>query len=260
MWRGCAMSVADLDFTDTPVVVSQRDRDLGRRNGYDPEWGSRYQKGRPTGAGTRSMSPERPVIVVDDDPYVRRGLKRLIAAKGYPVRTFSSGSELMEDQGTAEAGCLVLDLNMPGQTGLELQSELARRGIRVPVVFLSGYGTVPSSVLAMKEGAVDFLEKPVPADELVAAIERALHHGAKQRQHHERIGRLEARLASLTPREREVFERVVSGRLNKQIALALDVTEGTVKVHRSRVMSKMGAGSLAHLVRMAEQLGISTAG
>lgn len=205
------------------------------------------------------MSRERPVIVVDDDPDVREGLKRLITAKGYAVRAYSSASELLGDHGTLKAGCLVLDLNMPDQTGLDLQSELVRRGIRVPVVFLSGYGTVPASVRAMKEGALDFLEKPVPADELVTAIDRALRREAKQRQESERITKLETRLGLLTPRERQVFEHVVSGSLNKQIAHVLGVTEGTIKVHRSRVMAKMRAASLAHLVRMAEQLGILTA-
>lgn len=198
----------------------------------------------------------RGVFVVDDDPSVRAGLRRLISAAGYEVRTYASSGELLEDAAAAEAGCLVLDLQMPGATGLELQSELERRGMDVPIVFLTGYGTVSASVSAMKRGAVDFLEKPAPAEELLTAVNAALQRGAAERRERREVEELADRLGSLTPREREVLGYVVAGRLNRQTATALGVTEKTVKVHRARVMSKMQADSLADLVRMAEHLGV----
>ena len=196
------------------------------------------------------------VVVVDDDPSVLTALRRLITSNGHSVRTFSSGRELLDDPTWPEAGCLVLDLSMPDQTGLELQAELARRGNRVPIVFLSGVGTVPTSVRAMQEGAVDFIEKPASEDQLVGAVERALARSAADKKRREQNAGLEKRLELLTTREREVFELVVSGCMNKQIARKLGVTEGTIKVHRGRVMEKLGASSLAHLVRIAERLGV----
>lgn len=202
------------------------------------------------------VSEQHAVVVVDDDPSVLAALRRLITSNGHRVRTFSSGRDLLDDPTWPDAGCLVLDLSMPDQTGLELQAELARRGNRVPIVFLSGVGTVPTSVRAMQGGAVDFLEKPPNEDQLMGAVERALARGAAERKRRERSARLEERLELLTSREREVFELVVSGSMNKQIARKLGVTEGTIKVHRGRVMEKLGAQSLAHLVRIAERLGV----
>lgn len=202
------------------------------------------------------VSGRQAVVVVDDDPSVLAALRRLMTSNGHRVRTFSSGRELLDDPTWSEAGCFVLDLSMPDQTGLELQAELARRGNQVPIVFLSGVGTVPASVRAMQEGAIDFLEKPASEDQLVGAVEKALARSAAERKKHERVLRLEERLELLTSREREVFELVVSGCMNKQIARKLGVTEGTIKVHRRRVMEKLGAQSLAHLVRIAERLGV----
>lgn len=214
--------------------------------------GALRESRHPQGARPRS----RGVFVVDDDPSVRAGLRRLMTSAGYEVRTYASSSELLDDSATADAGCLVLDLQMPESTGLELQDELERRGLDVPIVFLTGYGTVSAGVDAMKGGAIDFLEKPAPADELLSAVDAALQRGASERRARRELEELAERLDRLTPREREVLGYVVAGRLNKQTAAALGVTEKTIKVHRARVMTKMQADSLAHLVRMTEQLGI----
>jgi FixJ family two-component response regulator len=196
----------------------------------------------------------RPVLVVDDDDSVRRSLQRLFLSAGFEVRTYASGPDLLEAQSAGEGGCLVLDLEMPLMTGLELQRELVRRGIELPIVFLSGHGTVSATVEAMKDGAIDFLEKPASPDDLVETVARALARGEQDREARERLAETVRRLATLTPREHQVYELVVAGRLNKQIARSLGASEKTIKVHRGRVMTKMAAESLAHLVKMSEQL------
>lgn len=197
------------------------------------------------------------VFVVDDDPSVRRGVARLLRSAGLAVETFKSADEFLETQTDGGPACLVLDVQMPGLSGPELQRRITTEGAEIPIVFVTGHGDVPTSVDAMKEGAVDFLTKPYEAERLLAAVARALErdHGRRR----ERAARqdLEGRLGRLTRREREVFALVVTGLLNKQVADRLNTSEKTIKVHRARVMEKMEAGSLAELVRLAERLDIS---
>jgi FixJ family two-component response regulator len=194
------------------------------------------------------------VQLVDDDADIRRALTRLLLSAAVPVRAFASAEEFLATADLATAACLVLDLRMPGASGLDLQAELAARGLDLPILFLTGYGDVRSGVSAMKSGAVDFLQKPVDAGEFLAAVARAREQGAKRRERAVVAAALHRRYASLTPREQEVMALVVEGRLNKQVAAALGVAEKTVKVHRARVMAKMGAASLAELVRLAGRL------
>jgi len=198
------------------------------------------------------------LYIIDDDPQARAALARLLRAAGYQTRSFASageflGAHLHEDDA---AGILILDLAMPGMSGLELQRALARVGRPRPIVFLSGQGDIPKSVRAMKEGAVNFLTKPVDARELFAAVEEALLRDATERTAWVAKHGVVQRVATLTPRERQVLGQLVSGKINKQIAAALGTAEKTVKVHRSRVMRKMRARSIAELVKLASLAGI----
>ena len=199
------------------------------------------------------------VFLVDDEPSVRRALTRLLRAAGLEVASFPSAEALLAEVGPSESGpaCVVADLQMPGLTGLGLQDELARRGLGLPLLVVTGHADVPSTVRAMKGGAIDFLEKPVSESVLLEGIGRALarHRDLNDTRRQKEL--LEARLERLTPREREVFALVASGLLNKQVGFELGTTEKTVKVHRARVMEKMEATSLADLVRMAGRLGIT---
>jgi FixJ family two-component response regulator len=195
------------------------------------------------------------VFLVDDDPRVLKALVRLLASDGWTTRSYRSAREFLAAHDATEPGCLVLDLLMPEMSGLDLQTELARLGQHRPIIFLSGRGDVPSSVTAMKSGAVDFLTKPVDAKALLGAVRRAVDHDLRQRAHADRVHGLASRLATLTVREREVLDGVVSGLLNKQIAGRLGIVEKTVKVHRARAVAKMGARSTAELVRMVEAAG-----
>jgi FixJ family two-component response regulator len=197
------------------------------------------------------------VFLVDDDPAVRRALARLLKSAGLDVASYPSADSLLREIDDARPSCVVADLRMPGRDGLDLQDELARRGLDLPLLFISGHADVTSSVRAMKGGAVDFLEKPLSDTALIEAVERALtRHRENQAARKERET-LDARYARLTPRERQVFALVASGLLNKQVGFELGATEKTIKVHRARVMEKMEAGSLADLVRMAGRLGVS---
>ena len=198
------------------------------------------------------------VFLVDDDPSILRALTRLLRAGGHAVSAFRSPRDFLAQHDAAVPGCIVLDLAMPGLNGLELQAALAAAGCQRPIVFLSGHGDVPSSVRAMKAGAVDFLTKPVGERDLLAAIGRAIESDRAMRRARAELLAIGERLSTLTPREREVLRHVVSGQLNKQIAADLGTVEKTVKVHRSRVMEKMGVRSLADLVRMAERIGITS--
>jgi FixJ family two-component response regulator len=203
-----------------------------------------------------SVPSETLVGIVDDDPSVRRGLARLVKAAGYRVEVFASAREFLARPQQEEPCCLLLDVRMPGLTGLELQEALAIAGRQVSIVFVSGHGDVVGSVKAMKGGAVDFLTKPVDARELLGAIERAVAKASTTQREQARATDVQGRLKTLTVREAQVFALVVTGMLNKQVAAELGIVEKTVKVHRARVMEKMRAGSLAELVRLADRAGI----
>lgn len=206
------------------------------------------------------MNARSTVFLVDDDDGLRRATARLLTSYGFEVCAFASAEEFLAAFDARAPGCLLLDLRMPGTSGLQLQEALAQRGAAPPIVFLTGHADVPASVMAMKRGAIDFLEKPVKEDELVAALERALELDAKRRGEREELEVLQGRYAALTPREREVLAEMIAGQLNKQAAFSLGIAERTVKLHRSRVMEKMGADSLPELVRMAGRLGLRPAG
>jgi len=196
------------------------------------------------------------VFVVDDDLSARRGIQRLLAATGHRVEAFASPGDFFDHEPHEGPCCLVLDLQMPEMTGLELQERLHQRGHDLPIVFVTGHGDVPSSVQAMKGGAIDFLLKPFEAEELVRAVEAALARGRAEAAEREDLAALTERWSALTQREREVASLVVAGLLNKQVAGRLGISEKTVKVHRARVMEKTGATSFAELVRLAQRLGV----
>lgn len=196
------------------------------------------------------------VFVVDDDPSVRKSLTRLLESSGYAVEVFASGREFLARAPSPGPCCLVLDVRMPGLTGLELQEALTAGGRRMSIVFVTGHVDVPKSVQAMKSGAVDLLTKPVDAEDLLAAVERCLAKSAQELSAEARVSEVRQRVKLLTAREMEVFALVVTGMLNKQIAAALGIGEKTVKVHRARVMEKMRAGSVAELVRLADEFGV----
>jgi FixJ family two-component response regulator len=196
------------------------------------------------------------VGIVDDDPSVRKGLARLVKSAGYRVEVFASAHEFLARPPREDPACLLIDVRMPGLTGLELQDALAIAGRRMSIVFVSGHGDVVGSVKAMKGGAIDFLTKPVDARELLDAIERAVAQAFSEQREHAGAIDVQGRLKTLTAREAQVFALVVTGMLNKQIAAELGIVQKTVKVHRARVMEKMRAGSLAELVRLADRAGI----
>ncbi|NIT36028.1 MAG: response regulator [candidate division Zixibacteria bacterium] len=200
---------------------------------------------------------EGTVFVVDDDPSVRGGLARLFKSVGLAAEAFASAREFLGRAPIEGPACLVLDVRLPELSGLDLQEELARAGVAIPIIFITGHGTVPTSVRAMKAGAADFLEKPVDEQELLDAVRRALEQDRRARQEQAEAAERRRRLESLTPREREVLSYVTAGWLNKQIAAELGTSEKTVKVHRARVMEKMKVVSLADLVRAAEKLDLS---
>ena len=206
------------------------------------------------------MTPDATVFLVDDDPGVLRALTRLLRASGREVRAFSSPDEFLEQHDPAAPGCLVLDVVLPQRNGLDLQRDLAASGAERAVVFITGGGDIPTSVRAMKAGAVDFLIKPFEDGQLLAAVQAALEKDERMRRARAERRAAERKLASLTSRERQVLEHVVSGQLNKHIASELGTVVKTIKVHRGRIMQKMGAGSLVELVRLADAAGIRPAG
>ena len=193
------------------------------------------------------------VFIVDDDHSVRKALTRLMRSVGLDVETFSSADEFLKRDPHDGPACLVLDVRMPGLSGLDLQAELVRANRTLSVVFISGHGNIPMSVQAIKAGAVDFLEKPFEEQALLNAVHQALQKDSAARQELSELNEIQKRVDSLTPREREVFALVVTGMLNKQIAFELGTSEKTIKVHRARLMQKMRAESLADLVRLAEK-------
>jgi FixJ family two-component response regulator len=204
------------------------------------------------------MSDATPVVsVVDDDPSVRRAIKRLIGSIGLQVELFGSAQEFLQAKRVDVTNCLVLDIRLPGKSGLHFQRELAEANIRIPIIFVTAHGDIPMTVRAMKAGAVEFLTKPFRDQDLLDAVQLALERDRARRRHEAELATLRERFESLTAREREVLPLVVSGLLNKQVAAEIGISEATVKVHRSQLTRKMGAESLADLVRMGEKMGIS---
>ncbi len=194
---------------------------------------------------------EATIFVVDDDPGVRQSLEMLIRAIGQSVETYASAGEFLDAYTSERPGCLVLDLRMPGMSGLELQEELGSRGSNLPVIFITAHGDVPTAVDAVKGGAIDFIQKPFRDQDLIEKIELALEQNERALEDTAERGDVQARVASLTSRERQVMDIVVDGKTNKAMATELRLSERTVEIHRARVMSKMGAESLADLVKMA---------
>ncbi len=202
------------------------------------------------------MSPDPTVFVVDDDQAMRSSLKWLIESVGVKVEIYATADEFMHSYYPGRSGCLLLDVRMPGMSGLELQEHLVRRQIHIPVIIITGHGDVPMAVRAMKAGAVDFIEKPFNDELLLESIRKALAADERQRGLQSQRAGIASRLAHLTPREHEVMEMVTEGRSNKEIALDLGVSAKTVEAHRARVMEKMEAASLAELVRMVITSGL----
>jgi FixJ family two-component response regulator len=197
------------------------------------------------------------VFLVDDDVGVLKALSRLLRAKGYEIRSYASPQEFLAQHDATVPGCAVLDVAMPGLDGLALQQSLTAGDSHRPVIFLTGKGDIPTSVRAMKAGAVDFLTKPVNDEDLLGAIAQAEEQDMRSRQSRAELASIQAKVTTLTPREREVLTHVVAGRLNKQIAGDLGTVEKTIKVHRSRMMEKLGVRTVADLVRLAEKARIS---
>ena len=200
--------------------------------------------------------PASIVFVVDDDPSVRRAIKRLVESVGLHVELFGSATEFINSSHPDVTSCLVLDIRLPGISGLDFQRELVQAKRDIPMIFITAHGDIPMTVRAMKAGAVEFLAKPFRNQDLLDAIQVGLERDRVRRQRQAETALLRERLESLTPREREILPLVVSGLLNKQVAAEIGATEATVKVHRSQLMRKMGANSLAELVRLAERIGI----
>lgn len=200
------------------------------------------------------------VLVVDDDPSLREALSSLLRSVGLRVEVFGSAPELLETALPDAACCLVLDIRLPKRSGLDFQSELIKANIQIPIIFITAHGDVPMSVRAMKAGAVDFLSKPFRDQDLLDAVAIAIERDRKRREGDKGVAELKAKLETLTKRELEVMSLVTAGLMNKQVAGEIGVSEITVKIHRGHVMRKMGARSLADLVRMAEMLGISRSG
>jgi FixJ family two-component response regulator len=203
-----------------------------------------------------SDGKEPTVVVIDDDPEVREAIQGLLRTVGLRTELFASVADFLASARPDLPGCLVLDVRLPGQSGLEFQDDLAKAHMHLPIIFMTGYGDIPMSVRAMKAGAVEFLTKPIRHQELLDAIQRAIEQDRARRASEQVIANLRARLATLTRREREVMVLTVTGRLNKQIAAEIGLSEATVKLHRGQVMRKMGARSLADLVRMGDKLGL----
>jgi FixJ family two-component response regulator len=203
--------------------------------------------------------PPAVVFVIDDDPSMRAALEDLVGSVGLQVRLFASPQEFLASKRPEIPGCLVLDVRLPGMSGLTFHQELAKAGVALPVIFITGHGDIPMSVRAMKAGAVEFLTKPFHDQDLLDAIHAALERDRDRRRDAVLLAQIQERYATLTEREREIMSRVVVGRANKQIAAELNLSEMTVKVHRGQVMRKMRAASLPELVRMADRLGASGA-
>ena len=207
---------------------------------------------------TAARIPSQVVFVIDDDASMRDAVSRLLNAVGLTVQTFASAREFLAGRLPDVPGCAVLDVRLPGLSGLDLQREMVERGIHIPVIFITGHGDIPMSVQAMKAGAVEFLTKPFRDQDLLDAVRAGIQLDRQGRKERAELAELRDGLRQLTPREREVMSLVVAGLLNKQIAVRLGASEKTIKIHRSHVMQKMRADSLADLVRMSQKLGIET--
>jgi len=208
------------------------------------------------GSRERSVGEQPIVIVVDDDASVREAIASLVRSVRLEVQTFGSAQEFLQADPVDRPACLVLDVRLPGSSGLDLQRDLRGRGVAIPIVFLTGYGDVPMTVRAMKEGAIEFLIKPFRDQDLLDAIQHGLERSRSERREQTELAELRQRFESLTPRERQVMAEVVAGLPNKKIAAGLGTSEATIKLHRGQVMQKMRVGSLADLVRIAERLAI----
>lgn len=217
-------------------------------------------KSPPEPASGKEAAQEPIVFVIDDDLSMRRALINLIQSVGIRVEAFGSASELLNSKLPEVASCLVLDIRLPGLSGLDLQTELAKANIRIPIIFITGHGDIPMTVRAMKGGAVDFLTKPFRDQDLLDAVVSAIDKDRKRRETDKTVANLQALFETLSSREREVLAFVAAGLMNKQIAAELDLAEITVKIYRGHIMKKMQARSLADLIRMTEALGIRPAG
>ena len=205
---------------------------------------------------TEAVESEAIVFVVDDDPSVRKALSNLFRSVGLRAEVFGSARELLESELPEVASCLVLDIRLPGPSGLDFQAELAKANIQIPIIFMTGHGDIPMTVKAMKAGAVDFLTKPFRDQDMLDAVAIAIERDRARRKDEKIVAELRAVFETLTARERDVLALVASGLMNKQIAAEIGLAEITVKIHRGHIMRKMGAKSLADLVRMAEMLGV----
>ena len=211
---------------------------------------------RPKSSPERASTRESIVLIVEDDASMRRALTNLFQSVGLGVAVFGSASEMLQNKLPDVASCLVLDIRLPGLSGLDFQTELTRANIHIPIIFMTGHGDIPMTVRAMKGGAVDFLTKPFRDQDMLDAVVTAIERDRQRRETDKIIANLRALLETLTPREREILALVSSGLMNKQIAAELGLAEITVKIHRGHIMKKMGSKSLADLVRKAEMLGI----
>lgn len=211
---------------------------------------------RPPSPRGETGADEPVVLVVDDDPSFRQALERLFRSVGLRAEVFGSASELLRSKLPDVASCMVLDVRLPGLSGLDFQAELVRQNIRIPIIFITGHGDIPMSVQAMKAGAIEFLTKPIREQDLLNAVGIAVERDRKRREDEKAISLLRTRYESLSPREREVMGLVTAGLMNKQVAAETGLAEITVKIHRGHIMKKMAAKSLADLVRMAEILEI----
>lgn len=203
------------------------------------------------------MTHPKPIVfVIDDDSSVRKSLSRLLRSADYTVEAFPSAEEFLRREHFDGVGCILLDVKMPGLSGIDLQEELSKADYHMPIIFITGHGNIPMSVQAMKKGAVDFLTKPFDDKELLQTIEKAIEKDTYARAEYDETLDIRRRIELLTPRENEILRYIITGMLNKQIALKLDIAEKTVKVHRGRIMEKLHANSVAELVRLAEKAGI----
>lgn len=214
---------------------------------------------RPAPSLPKADNNEPIVLVVDDDPSVRRALVNLFESVGLRVAAFGSAPEILQSKPPEVPSCLVLDIRLPGLSGLDLQADLAKANIHTPIIFMTGHGDIPMTVRAMKSGAVDFLTKPVRDQDMLDAVQAAIQRDRKRREIEKAASNVRSRFESLTPRERDVLSLVTSGKMNKNVAAELGLAEITVKIYRGQIMRKMGAKSLAELVKMNEALGIQRA-